>query len=116
MAIQYHRKRLGFFFFFLTQGIKLVPVFKIHFKGVVLELLVPICKRGKSGIHSHGFFLLEVSLPALDRDVDRLSTQAFLPWLDLVYPLPVQAPYSSLLVLPRGGVEMHQGRPDGIPS
>ena len=60
----------------------------------------PICKREKSGIHSLGFFPLEVSLPALDGDVDRLSTEAFLPWLDLVCPLPTQASYSSLLVLP----------------
>ena len=46
--------------------------------------------------------LLEASLPALDGGVDRLYTKAFLPWLDLVYPLPTQAPYSSLPVLPPG--------------
>ena len=65
-----------------------------------MELQAPICKREKSGIHSCGFFPSEVSFPALYGGVDRLSTKAFLPWLDLVYPLPMQAPYSSLLVLP----------------
>ena len=45
-------------------------------------------------------FLLEVSLPALDGGVDRLSSKAFLPWSDLVCPLPMQARYSSLLALP----------------
>ena len=46
------------------------------------------------------FFPSEVTFPALYGGVDRLSTKAFLSWLDLVYPLPMQAPYSSLLVLP----------------
>ena len=86
--------------FFKFWGSNLSQFFKICFKGVFLELLAPICKREKSGIHSLGFFPLEVSLPALDGDVDRLSTEAFLPWLDLVCPLPTQASYSSLLVLP----------------
>ena len=45
-----------------------------------MELLVPICKREKSGIHSHGSFPLKASLPALDAGVDMLSTEAFLPW------------------------------------
>ena len=67
---------------------------------MVLELLAPICKREKSGIHSRDFFPLEVSFPALDGGGDRLSTEAFLPWSNLVCPLLVQAPYSSLLVLP----------------
>ena len=49
-------------------------------------------------------FLLKVSLPALDGGVDRLYTKAFLSWSDLVCPLPTQATYMSLLVLPlRGG-------------
>ena len=78
-----------FFFFFL-----------IHFKGVVLELLAPICKREKSGIHSRSFFPLEVSFLALDGGVDRRSREAFLPWLDLVCPLPMQVSYLSLPVLP----------------
>ena len=56
--------------------------FKIRFKGVVLELLAPICKKEKSSIHSRSFFPPEASLPALDGGVDRLSTEAFLPWLD----------------------------------
>ena len=78
---------------------------KLHFEEVVLELLAPICKREKSGIHSRDFFPMEVSFPALDGDVDRLSTAAFIPWSDLVCPLLTQASYSPLLVLPlrRGG-------------
>ena len=47
-------------------------------------------------------FLPEASFPALDGGVDRFSTKAFLPWLDLVCPLLTQAPYFSLLVLPLG--------------
>ena len=72
----------------------------MHFKGVVLELLAPICEREKSGIHARGFFPPDTSLPALDGGVDRLSSKAFLPWSDLVCPLPMQARYSSLLALP----------------
>ena len=45
-------------------------------------------------------FLPEASLPALDGGVDRLYTEAFLPWSDLVCPSLMQALYSSLLVLP----------------
>ena len=113
MAIQYHRRRSGmsfFFFFFRILGIKLVPTFlKIHFKRVIPELSTPICKRKESNIHGCGFFPLEVSLPALDEGVDRLSTKVFLPWSACVCPLPTQVPSSSL---PRSyhesGVEMHQ--------
>ena len=65
-----------------------------------MELITPICKREKSSIHSLGFFPSEVFLHALDEGVDRLSSEASLPWLGLVCPLPTQAPYSSLLVLP----------------
>ena len=67
-----------------------------------LELLAPICKREKN---HRTIFLLEVSLPALDGGVDRLYTEAFLSWSDLVCPLAMQVPYSSLLALPprRGG-------------
>ena len=57
-----------------------------------LELLAPIYKRGKRAIST--IFLLEASLPALDEDVDRLYTKAF------VCPLPTQATYLSLPVLP----------------
>ena len=72
---------------------------------MVLELLAPICKREKSGIHSRGFFPLEASfLEALDGGVDRLSTEAFLPWSGLACPLLTQASYSSVPVLsPRQG-------------
>ena len=49
-------------------------------------------------------FLPEATLPTLDGGVYRLYTKAFLSWSDLVCPLPTQATYMSLLVLPlRGG-------------
>ena len=41
-----------------------------------------------------------MSLPALDGGVDRLYTEAFLLWSDLVCPLLMQVQYSSHLVLP----------------
>ena len=71
-----------------------------------MELLGPICETEKSSIHSHGFFPPEASLPGLDGGADKLSTEAFLPWWDLVCPLLTQATYSSLPVLPprQGGV------------
>ena len=72
----------------------------MHFKRVVIELLAPIYKREKSSTHSCGFFPPEASLHALDGGIERLSTEGFLPWLDLVCPLLMQVPYSSLLVLP----------------
>ena len=65
-----------------------------------MELLAPICETEKSSIHSHGFFPPEASLPTLNGGVDKLSTEAFLPWWDLVCPLLTQASYSSLPVLP----------------
>ena len=43
------------------------------------------------------------SLPALDGDVDRLSTKAFLLWSELVCPLQTQVSYLSLPVLPLRG-------------
>ena len=98
MVIQYHR-RSGVFFF-KTLGITFSQFLKIHFKEVVLDLLAPICKREKSGIHSRGFLSLEMSFPALDGGVDILSTAAFFPWSDLVCSLLTQASYLSLLVLP----------------
>ena len=75
----------------------------MQFKGVRLELLAPICKREKKVTST--LFLPEASLPALDGDVDRLYTKAFLSWSDLVCPFLTQATYSSLPVLPprRGG-------------
>ena len=77
-----------------------VCLFFYTFKGVVLELLAPTCKKEKSNIHSCGFFPLEASFPALDRGVDRFSTKAFLPWLNLVCPLLMQASHTSIPVLP----------------
>ena len=90
---------------FLNSGGQTCPPFfktkNIHYKGVVLELLAPICKREKKHIHSCGFFPPEVSLSTLGGGVDRLSTEAFLPWSGLVCPLWTQGPYSSPLVLPQ---------------
>ena len=85
--------------FFKLWGSNLSPFWKYDFKEVVLDLLAPICKREKS-THSRGFFPLEVSLPAPNGGVDRRSTEAFLPWLDLVCPLLTQVTYPSLPVYP----------------
>ena len=73
--------------FFKPWGSNLSQFFRIQFKGVRLELLAPICKREKKAISD--IFLPEASLPALDGGVDRLYTKAFLPWPDLVCPLPM---------------------------
>ena len=86
--------------FFKLWGSNLPQFFNIYFKEVILELLAPICKREKCGIHSHGFFPPEASLPALDGGVDSLSTEAFRPCSDLICPLPTQVPYPYLPVLP----------------
>ena len=50
-------------------------------------------------------FLPEASHPALDGGIDTLYTELFLLWSDLVCPLLMQAPYSSLsaLLLRQGG-------------
>ena len=55
---------------------------------VVVKPIAPICKRGKGGMHSHGFFTPEASFPTLDGDVDRLPTEAFLPCQ--MQPVPYQ--------------------------
>ena len=60
-------------------------------------MLALICKREKKV--TRDIFLPEASLPALDGGVDRFSTEAFLPWSDLVCLLPTQAPYFSLPTL-----------------
>ena len=96
---------------------------KYVFKWVVLELLAPIYKREKSSIHSRVFFFFppEASFTALDWGVDRLSIEASLPWSDLVCPLPTQASYSSLPVLPprwgrdAPGVDLTASQTDLVP-
>ena len=55
---------------------------------MVLEMLAPLCKREKSGIHSHGSFLLEAPVPALDGSVDRLYTKSFSVLVRLSLSLP----------------------------
>ena len=98
--------------FFKLWGSNLSQFFKTYFKGVGLKLLASICMRDKSGVYSHGFFLLEASLPTLDESEDRLSTEAFLPWSDLVCSLPTQVLYSfssACSFYHQGDVEMHQG-------
>ena len=77
-----------------------VPVFIVHCNEVVLELRAPICKREKSGIHSHGYFTPEVSLPTVDGGIDRLSIEAFLPCQTLS---PTNA--GILLILPSSTTE-----------
>ena len=65
---------------FLESEDQTYPIFsRYSSKRVALELLAPICKRGKSGIHSHGFFPPEASLPALDGGVDRLAPKLSFP-------------------------------------
>ena len=105
MTIQYHKRRSyllkkAYLFKLWDQTCPSLKKKKKKFKGVVLELLAPIYNREKSSIHSRDFFPPEASFPALDGGVDRLSTKVFLPWSDLVCPLLMQAPYSSLPVLP----------------
>ena len=126
--------------FFKPWGSNLSQFFRIQFKGVRVELSAPICEREKKA--TSALFLPEASFPALDGGVDRLYTKAFLPWSDLVCPLPTQVTYSSLPVLPprQGGdvpgVDLMaslavlvppssttkmgwgctRGRPDGIPN
>ena len=62
---------------------------KIQFKGVVLELLVPICMREKSSAQCRGFFLPEASLHALD-GVETGLPPSFLPWPKLTCLLLTQ--------------------------
>ena len=62
----------------------------------------------------------EGSFTALDGGVDRLSTEAFLPWSDLICALPMQASYLSLPILPpRGGdapgVDLTASQTDSVP-
>ena len=89
---------------FLNSGNQTCPrFFKIHFNGMVLKWLAPICKRGKSGIHSCGFFLPEAFLSALDGGVDRISLSLTDTGAELV------PPGSSTKV----GRRYTRGRPDG---
>ena len=61
--------------FFKPWGSNLSQFSRIQFKGVRLELLVPICEREKKA--ASAIFLLEASLPALDGGVDRIYTKSF---------------------------------------
>ena len=89
--------------FFKPWGSNLSQFFRIQFKGVSMELLAPICKREKKA--TSAIILLEANFLALDGGIDRFYNKAFLSWSDLICPLPSQALYSSLPVLPprRGG-------------
>ena len=102
----------------LNSGGQTYPFFRTQSKGVSLELWVAlICKRENSSNQRLCFLPLVVPLPAIGWGVDRVFTEASLPWLDLVSPLPTQAPYSSLQVLPPVAVwRCTWGRPDGIPN
>ena len=82
--------------FFKPWGSNLSQFFRIQFKGVRLELLAPICKR-----ESDQYPLSTRGVPPCSRRGCRQSLhQSFLSWLDLVCPLLMQPPYSSLPVLP----------------
>ena len=97
VAMHYHIGRSGVSS--LSPGDQIYPSFSGYSsKGVRLELLASICKRGKK--ETSAIFLPEASLLALDGGVDRFYIKAFLSWSDLICLLPMQALYSSLLVLP----------------
>ena len=80
-----------------------------------LELLAPICERDNSGIHSRDFFPLVVSFPALDGGEDRLFTEAFLPWSDLVCPCGLLTPFSPSYTI-KAGRRRTSSRPDSSPN
>ena len=77
-------------------GSSLSQFFRIQFKGVRLESLAPICKREAFS----AIFLLEASLPAVDRDVDRLYTKSFSFLVGLCLSLTNAGAVSTLSVLP----------------
>ena len=112
MAMVSHRKIRHVFF--KPWGSNISQFFTIQFKGARLELLAPICKRGKKAIGT--IFLPEASFPALDGGIDRLYTEAFLPCSNLVCPLPVQGLTRPSWLYHQGGVEMAPRGPDGIPD
>ena len=68
---------------FLNSGEQTCPDFLKYILKMVLELLAHIGMR-KNERHPQPwiFFSQEASFPALDGGVDRLSTDAFLPWPD----------------------------------
>ena len=87
--------------FFKLWGSNLSQFFRIQFKVVWLEFLPPICKRERKKKKATSTLLLPGAfLPALDGGIDRLYTKACLSWSVLVGPLPTQATYSFLPVLP----------------
>ena len=83
--------------FFKPWGSNLSEFFWIHFKGVRLVLLAPICNRKKA---NSTIFPLKASLPALDGGVDRLYSKTFSFLVRLSLPLLTQEPPSTLPVLP----------------
>ena len=78
-----------------------------------LKLLAPIFKREIK--RTSIFFLLEASLLALDMGVDRLYTEIFLPWSDLVCPCGLLAPFSPSYTI-KAGRRRTSGRPDCSPN
>ena len=89
-----------------------------------LKLLASICtrdksKKKKSGLYSHGFFLLEASLPALDESEDTLSTKLSFPGETWSVPYQhrcftgsLQPTHSTIKVVWR----CTRGRHDSIPN
>lgn len=95
---------------FRLWGLNLSQVFKIQLKGVVLELLAPICKREKSSTQCHTFFPTGGIPPCSRWGWRQVFHLSFLPWLELTCLLPMQVShYCPFPFYHRGGVEMHQG-------
>ena len=85
--------------------------FKIHFKGVVLELLAPICKRKKQ--HPQPWLLSTGDVPPCYRCGCRQTFHQSFPSL---VRLSLSLSDAGILLVPvliwfyhLGGVEMHQG-------
>ena len=98
-------------------GSNLSQLLKIHFKGVILELLAPICKIEKSGIHSCNFFPTG-SVPSCSRWGCTLTLHQSFPSLVRLSLSLTDA--STVLVPPSSTAEVGwrraRGRPDGIPD
>ena len=114
VAMHYHIGRSGVSS--LSPGDQIYPSFSGYSsKGVRLELLASICKRGKK--ETSAIFLPEVSLPALDGGVDRLYTKSF----SFLVRLSLSLTDTGAVLVPPGsttktGWGCTRGRPDSIPT
>ena len=92
---------------FKPWGSNLSQLFRVQFKGVTLELLAPICKRGKK---SNQCPLSTVGIPPCSRwGWRQVFHLTFLPWPELTCLLPQVFHYCPSPFYHWGGVEMHQG-------